>query len=605
MLYHNEIPISTEVRPRRPSWRARRCLAPLAMLTSGLFLLVALVPQESHALALTLLAVILGGKMAISALDRTVDGATSDVRDTVDHTKEQVEALIKQLETTYDGALNTTLDSLDGFTSQQLSKLAGLFDQINNKVMDDWSVVQGDVLQLLHQVDGTIRQTLGRMEDLIVVGVRGATFVIDKTTYNVAFLLAIVMMAIGLLMFVRLLWTAKRPEHGGIRVGATALMGVYLAFCSALLVPQARAYAITMVGQAKELEQIGSGPHLFTMTPNRLITGEPGELVLVGANFDGGGAPKVMLGGKAITPASWSADHIVVKIAGPTAKLSGPQTVAVRTADGEVSNGLVAHFQARPQPTKILSWYLWPTGQKADLSKESDPRGISWVCPDAHRFVSKSWPVTLGGDWSLDRTRQATFKNKSLSNRLGEPGADVGFVENVTKHEVLVKGEMYRTIEYLPSGHGIEVKLHCKGAVGVNIKYTLHGRKYVTRDGAAISGGAFEVTGSGIKTVATYPKAKLADFRNQQPELFHLKVQLRSSSGEQVEREQVFIPGTPAILEFDGLKIWMENEAVKVNRPGGSLTGPAPAPNLFEIMAGWRQELPREVARARSYKLSR
>ncbi len=579
----------------------RRCFAPLAMLTSGLFLLVALVPQESHALALTLLGLILGGKMAMSALDRTVDGATSDVRDTVDHTKEQVEALINQLETTYDGALYTTLDSLDGFTSQQLSKLAGLFDQINNKVMDDWSVVQGDVLQLLHQVDGTVRQTLGRMEDLIVVGVRGATFVIDKTTYNVAFLLAIVMMAIGLLMFVRLLWTAKRPEHGGIRFGATALMGVYLVFCSALLVPQARAYAITMVGQAKQLEKIGSGPHLFTMTPNRLITGESGEIVLVGANFDGGGgAPKVMLGGKSITPASWSADHIVVKIAGSTAKLSGPQTVAVRTAAGEVSNGLVAHFQARPQPTKILSWYLWPSGQKADLSKDSDPKTLTVHCKPGHGYAWKSMELALDGDWFIDRMRPAKLVNKSFSDALGDPGAQGGYTEEV----VQLSQEPLRTIEFLPNDRGIKVSARCLG-LPLKLKYVIHGRKYVTRDGAAISGGAVDVTGSGINTIATYPKVKLADFKNRQPEQYHLKIQLRSSTGEKVERAQVFIPGTPAILEFDGLKIWMENEAVKVNRPGGSLIGSTPAPKLSEIVAGWRQELARGAAKAHSHKLSR
>lgn len=60
-----------------------------------------MIPRESHALGvLTILGVILGGKMAKSGLDSSVDNATADVKDVVSHTSAQIDALIQQLETT-------------------------------------------------------------------------------------------------------------------------------------------------------------------------------------------------------------------------------------------------------------------------------------------------------------------------------------------------------------------------------------------------------------------------------------------------------------------------------------------------------------------------
>jgi hypothetical protein len=56
-----------------------------------------LIPRESHALGVL---TILGGKMAKSGLDSSVDNATADVKDVVSHTSAQIDALIQQLETT-------------------------------------------------------------------------------------------------------------------------------------------------------------------------------------------------------------------------------------------------------------------------------------------------------------------------------------------------------------------------------------------------------------------------------------------------------------------------------------------------------------------------
>ncbi|HWI51507.1 MAG TPA: hypothetical protein VNT01_05120, partial [Symbiobacteriaceae bacterium] len=260
-----------------------------------------LVPKRSEAfidLLVTIGAVIAGGKLAGGLVNDTIDKAEGAAKDVMREAAAQISKLISQLETTYGNALNTTLDSLDTFTGQQLAKIATLFDQINQKLMDDVAVIEQAVLDLLKQVDQMIQQTISRIEDLIVVGVRGATFVIDKTTYNAAFLIAVVLIAVGLIVFTKLLWSGKVPR-GWVRVVALGFMAFYLLLFSALLVPQTRVYAITMVGQADKLKEIGPGARIFTVTPAKIMKGSSQvDLTLIGANYDAGGAPKVVIAGQ-------------------------------------------------------------------------------------------------------------------------------------------------------------------------------------------------------------------------------------------------------------------------------------------------------------------
>lgn len=544
----------------------RPLLFPTSLMTLGIFMLVALQPQESHALgkALTVLGLILAGKMAKTGLEDTLDTVKDDAKELISHTTDEIDGLIEQLEETYAGALNTTLESLDTFSGQQLMKLAGFFDRINDKLMQDWSIVHEDVIGLLKEVNGTIQQTLSRVEDLMVVGVQGATFLIDKTTFNAAFLLAVVLTAVGLLLFVRLLWTVKRPK-GWTQIGATVLMGLYLAFSFTLLFPQPRAYALTMTGQSQRLEEIGSGPHLFTVTPDRLLAGEPGELILVGANFDSGGAPKVKLGNKTIVPASWSTNHIVVKLNSAQTKQEGRQGITVLTARGEVSDGQIVHFQPPPRPAEILSWRLTATGQRYGLKKDTEPKSLWFDCDEkigkSGRFGIDSVTIELEPGWTVDRSRAATYREA-----WGTPDLRTGFTETA-----VLTTAATRRVSIMPSDKGIVVTAQCAGSnKDFRAKYVVHARKFALGTGGAKSGGAVNLTGSGMKTLATYPNEELDLFKNQRPEYYTLLLQLRSTTGEMVDRKFEFPTGSTAAVGFEDISLWMENNHVRIKRIGGS-----------------------------------
>lgn len=163
--------------------RVRMISAVLVLTMLAAIMAPAMVPRRSEALIdllITIGAVIAGGKMAQGLVNDTIDQAEGAAKGIMQEASTQIQKLIQQLETTYGNALNTTLESLDAFSGQQLAKIATLFDQINQKLMEDVVVIQQALLDLLEQVNQMIQQTIAAVQETIVVAVRGATFVIDN-----------------------------------------------------------------------------------------------------------------------------------------------------------------------------------------------------------------------------------------------------------------------------------------------------------------------------------------------------------------------------------------------------------------------------------------
>ena len=538
-----------------------------------------LVPKRSEAfidLLVTIGAVIAGGKMAGGLVDGAIDKAEGAAKDIMREASQQISKLISQLETTYGNALNMTLDSLDTFTGQQLAKIATLFDQINQQLMEDVAVIQQAVVDLLKQVDQMIQQTISRIEDLIVVGVRGATFVIDKTTYNAAFLIAVVLIAVGLIVFTKLLWSGKVPR-GWVRVVALGFMAFYLLLFSALLVPQTRVYAITMVGQADKLKEIGPGARIFTVTPTKILKGGGQvDLTLIGANYDAGGAPKVVIAGQEVTSQAWSDTHIIVRLTGPLADLNGSQSIFVKTADGKQSSPAIVEFTAPPPPAQITFWRIVPSGRAYDF-KQFGPVAVSCTSSGfAPGQFAREFKVDTGWELATDEAHRGTFDGSTPGN---VPNPPLGFSESgVSKSG---SGTMQRVIEYLPSNEansktGIKVTGVCikppfgSGSFNWNASYTVWGRKLGPKDGVAVTGGTSSV--QGLRKIATYPADKLAMFKDGRPDTYTLMVTVRTSSGQMVDRSAVFTPGTPGQkLTVDNIAIWMENNDLWVKGPGNKL----------------------------------
>lgn len=537
----------------------------------------ALMPRRSEAFIgalITVGAVLAGGHMAKGLIDDTIDKAEGAAKEIMREAATQITKLLQQIEATYGNALNTTLDSLDAFTGQQLAKIATLFDQINQKLMEDVAVIHQAVIDLLQQVNQMVQQTISRLEDLIVVGVRGATFVIDKTTYNVSFLIAIVLLAIGLIVFTRLLWTGKVPR-GWVRVVALGFMAFYVLLFSALLVPQTRVYAITMVGQADKLKEIGPGARIFSVTPAKVMRGSTVDLNLIGANYDAGGEPKVVIADQEVAPRAWSDSHINVRLTGALANLSGPQSVFVKTSDGKSSSPAIVEFVSPPPPAQILSWRLVPSGRAYDF-KQFGP--VQASC-EARSFgatpFTKEVRVDSGWELAADEAHRGSVDAGTPGST---PNPPLGFSENnVSKSG---NGQVQRVIEYLPTNdaavkNGIKVAGACISLpFGGNetrwsASYIVWGRKLGPKDGVAVTGS--NCSAQGLRKCGTYPADKLAMFKDGRPDNYSLMVTIRTPSGQTLDRSTVFTPGTPGQkLTVENVAIWMENNELWVKGPGGN-----------------------------------
>lgn len=100
---------------------------------------------------LTIAAFVVMGKRAKSSIDDSVEKATGGAKEVMKEAGDRIESLLQEVDSTYGHALDTTLDLLDTTTSQQLAKLANLFDQINQSVMDDVGVISEAGLGLIKE----------------------------------------------------------------------------------------------------------------------------------------------------------------------------------------------------------------------------------------------------------------------------------------------------------------------------------------------------------------------------------------------------------------------------------------------------------------------
>lgn len=544
----------------------------LLSLTSAIYVAV---PGESHAfvgLAASIGALVGLIKLTKSNIDDSVDDAVSGSKQVMEEASTRIDGLLAQVEASYGHSLDTTLSSLDTATGQQLAEMGSLFDEINQKLMANGGVLTQAGLDLIEKAGLTAQQTVAQLEDLTLVVIGGATFVIDKTTFNMAFLVAAVLLAVGLLTFARLLWTRQVPQQGWIRGLALACMALYVLLFGALLTPQARGWAITMIGQAHQLESVGSGPQIFSVTPKSVVGGESVDIVLIGAHLNGDGGSQVTVGGKKVKPVASSDTHVHIHLTGALAKLKGPQGIEVTTGDGERTSTTV-EFRVPPTPPKLLSWRLLPSG-KAWHTKQFPSNPVRCKLDHA-RNIHKAcdFTVLVDAHWELATEKDATFVTQIIYG--GVPNPARGFVERQIERASTPGCTISRTIELYPKG-GVATKtgIRVTGSIAqlpayrpackYVADYSVWGKRLLDKDGDERVGKNCTVTG--LVKCDTYPVGPIekAKFQDGRPERINLTVQVQTAGTEQAENHSTtFTPGTTGekLRLGGGLEVWIEEQA--------------------------------------------
>jgi len=587
----------------------------ISLLSCGALVIAALlfVPTRSEA-SVTMAIVGLGasigaivglGKLAKSGIDDSISDATDNAKNVLREASERIDGFIAQTEASYGHALDTTLASLDTTTGQQMAEAGRLFEEINRQLMSDAGQLSQTALELIEKTGVTVQQATSRLEDLTLVVVGGATFLIDKATFNTAFLLAAVLLAIGLLLFARMLWTRAVPSQGWVRGVALGGMATYVLVFGALLLPEPRAWAVTMAGQANKLEAIASGPKIFSITPQRLVAGEAVDIVVIGAHF--GDEVEVKFGGKAIKPQAVSDTHLHLHVELPEG--AGPKALQITTESGERATATL-QVEAPPRPPEILSWSLNPSGKAWHLQTFPDK---PTRCSIRENSLDCDMTVQVNSGWELAKEALAEFDTTNPNGSVPNPA--YGFVEKIV-HQSPKKCWPHRYITYYPPGKvdtktGISVKVFFPNAMCIvkpdfkfDADYSVKGRKLIDRNGKERRGTNCEIVGK--VTCDTYPAKLLreAEFQDERPERFDLWVEVQTASASKPENfSKTFTMGTSRekLVLDGGLEIWIEETngsyALKASGPG-SLHRETPYIKLFD-----KQMLAPQIRRATDVKL--
>ena len=534
---------------------------------------VAAAPQEFD--PLTVGAVIGGAYLAKGLVDDMLDDATDEVKDVLSEVDEMLNDLIDELGATYEDLLDVTLDQLDEFTQSQLLRIHSLVQQIQADLQVGLDNLNQTILEDLRFITTQVRTTLAQVEDIVAVAVGGALIVVDKTAFNLAFLIVIVILAVGLLAFTWLLFTRRLPPDVTSRRLALVGMGVFILVFGALLLPQGRAYAFTWSGMGRRVEQLVE-PQIFQVIPDTLIIGRTQEVVLLGARLaPDGEPPSVQIAGAAV-PVTAAADELVALDVRDVdwSGFTGTQTIRLQTTllnenESQVATGTIAIQEARPLPS-VISWTITPIGSvyerggnvtKTDVGCRSTG-GSRTTTGSCHEEIEIRVDTVNG--YVLDPTRPATIGTLPGSGDVlpnpGNNAATYGFKETITTYESRDPG---RRIEFLDEGQeivGIVVVASARSDTRHPITnaarnrgefrgtYTVYGRRINTN----AHGAEWTFTGScpisGTVICGTYPyPEELAEF--VEGVRFLVQVTFRGADGEVVAATETLTPNvaTPLI----------------------------------------------------------
>lgn len=243
------------------------------------------------AIIVEIAAVIGVAKLASNLLNDAIDNAGDEMRTTLQQLKRDIDDLIATLEDTYQENFNYSLGSIDDALSFKLLQLEGMITTVNDLLIEDIELIGDEVQEQIINAQLAIHELVAdveiRLRNLIVVTGTTGAWVVDRTANNVILIASIIMLGLGLLLFIFLMLRGSLPTGPPRTIGFTLIV-VYLLLFGAMLVPPARAYAMTFAGSdlATRLEQIPQEPRIFRIVPETIIVGETAEVLVYGNTLE-------------------------------------------------------------------------------------------------------------------------------------------------------------------------------------------------------------------------------------------------------------------------------------------------------------------------------
>lgn len=299
--------------------------------------------------------VLIAGKFISDKINGIIDHVNEVVRGILAQIKRDLDDLINTLETKYQDNLNLTLDKLDDFTRNKLLEITDLFGTINQGVQDDINLITSNLQNTLQKA---ILELEDSLKKTILIAGETAVYVVDRATYQIVFIIALVALGVGLIAFPWVLLKTGLPE-GFTRILILSLMGLFVLFFGALAaVPKFRAWLIRFTGlgiKAKiDASGLGAGPVVISVDPATLQVGKDTELKLWGTNLlPDGQAPTATLAGSPVPLRASSPDTLVLDVSQFTwSGDSGSYPVVLAYANGKSATAVV-HLVKPVQPANL------------------------------------------------------------------------------------------------------------------------------------------------------------------------------------------------------------------------------------------------------------
>lgn len=273
----------------------------------------------------------------------------------------ELNGLIDTLSRTYQDNLNITLNSLDVLTRDKLLEVEQVIDRVNRAIQDDILLASAEAKNVIREAREQLALAAASLEEnvknIIVVGGETAVFIIDRAFYDLITLVAIILLAVGLLVFVWSLFRHRIPEGGIGRTLLLIFMVAYVIILGALaFVPQVRAFVMTNTGlglkQRLEKEELVGQPRLLRIIPSDIVIGQANELQLWGTSLlPAGATPAARVGARSMPIVASSDRQIVLNVASLNSETSGGSRDVVLTyPDGKEARDVVRLIRLTPTP---------------------------------------------------------------------------------------------------------------------------------------------------------------------------------------------------------------------------------------------------------------
>jgi hypothetical protein len=441
---------------------------------------------------------ILGAAVVVEVLVADlIEDAAGEAKDVLQQVDAMLDELIRHINETYGAMLDVTVDKLDQTTRTLLARLSSLMQQLQADLQVGISRLNETILADLRFITAEVRKVIAQARELVAVAVLGATLVVDKAAFNALLIVALVLLAVGLLLFVWLLFTRPLPAAGPARSLLLTGMAVFVLICVFLLLPQGRVYALTWAGYGGRLEAL-THPAIFDVSPDTVVAGRTQEVWLTGSTLSPNGRlPSVEIAGIDV-PVSGGDEAIAASVAGlDFAGRTGNQTIRLTTAEDppKVATAAVVISERRPLP-RVTAWTLRPVGRGWEQGGHNSRSGIGCRAPERRPFdtraCSEEEVIRVLPGYYLDMDRMAELGRKPGGDVFSNPGdASRGFTETITSFARRHGDprDPTRRVDYDPPGPNpvaIKVKVSARNDAGQDpdgkraafyATYTVYGRR--------------------------------------------------------------------------------------------------------------------------------